>query len=439
MSSRLAKFLPQGSLGRRLSLLVGSAALGQLLKLALAPLLTRLYDPRDFGVLAAYISILTLIGVVSTFCYEMAIPLAKKDTEAVNVTFVALGLLVVTSTLVSFAIAWVGPLIVAPLKTPGLVQYLWMLPIGVSAGGLFTLGNAWAIRRERYVPLARGRFLQNAGQAIGQLVLAPLGCTGLLLGDLLGRILSGVLLFSEGLGHEGQLLTQTRLDRMRDAALRFRRFPFPTTGSLLLNAVGVQVPTLMLAAFYGPGALGLYALCQRVIGLPLSLVGDATAQVYLGEFARSVRTDLGAVRGLFLKTTVQLLCVSAVPFAVLGLTGPWLFGLVFGPAWREAGTFLQLMTPMLFAQFATNPLAGTLGLLERHDLLFLREVLRLAMMGGAIWASHQAALDAQGAIALLSTAGFLSYLAYGLIGWIAIADSRETRPAVLPALRREPS
>jgi len=222
-------------------------------------------------------------------------------------------------------------------------------------------------------------------------------------------------------------------------ALRFRRFPFPTTGSLLLNAVGVQVPTLMLAAFYGAGSLGLYALCQRVIGLPLSLVGDAMAQVYLGEFARSVRTDLGAVRGLFLKTTAQLLCVSAVPFAVLGLTGPWLFGCVFGPGWREAGTFLQLMTPMLFAQFATNPLGGTLGLLERHDLLFLREVLRLALMGGAIWASHQALLDAKGAIALLSTAGFLSYLAYGLIGWIAIADSRAARPARLPALRREPS
>lgn len=430
MNRRLAKLLPKGTLGRRLTLLVGSAALGQLLKLLFAPLLTRLYGPTEFGVLAAYISLLTLVGVVATFCYEMAIPLAKTERSAINVTAVALVLLASTAAALAVAVHFFGAAIVAPLKTPGLVPYLWLLPLGVFAGGLFTLGNAWAIRRQRYAPLARGRLAQNVGQVVGQLVLAPLGCMGLLAGDLVGRALGGVLLFGAGPGRDRALLAKIEPARMARAARRYRRFPFPTTGSQLLNAIGVQLPTLMLAAFYGTSPLGLYALCQRVIGMPLALVGEAVAQVYLGECARSVRTDLGSLRALFWKTTLRLALYSALPFAALGLSGPWLFAWLFGPAWREAGSFLQLLTPMLFAQFATNPLSGTLGLLERHDLLFARELLRLALMGGAIWASHQAALDAERAIAMLSAAGFLSYAAYGLFGWAAIAD-RQVRTATL--------
>ena len=71
------RILPKGKFARSVAVMTAGTALGQGLVLASAPLLTRLYTPGDFGVLAVYGSIVSLVAVVGALRYELAIALSR--------------------------------------------------------------------------------------------------------------------------------------------------------------------------------------------------------------------------------------------------------------------------------------------------------------------------------------------------------------------------
>ena len=60
--SRVRALLPAGSFGRGVAVLAGGTAFGQALAIIASPILTRLYGPEDFGVLAVYTSIIGIAG-----------------------------------------------------------------------------------------------------------------------------------------------------------------------------------------------------------------------------------------------------------------------------------------------------------------------------------------------------------------------------------------
>ena len=66
--------------------LVSGNTLAQLIPLLAEPVLTRLFPPEDFGLLALFISISSLFAIVATGRYELAVMLPSKDEDAVNLS-----------------------------------------------------------------------------------------------------------------------------------------------------------------------------------------------------------------------------------------------------------------------------------------------------------------------------------------------------------------
>src|SRR5690606_40130625 len=90
VSARLGALLPRNHFARGVSVLVGGAAGSQLLMLLAAPLLTRLYTPEDFGLLAICVGVLAMFGAIASFRYEGAITLPEDNVEAANVAALCL-------------------------------------------------------------------------------------------------------------------------------------------------------------------------------------------------------------------------------------------------------------------------------------------------------------------------------------------------------------
>ena len=90
MKQTLKKILPKNRFARSVSFLAGGTAAGQAITVLAAPLLTRLYSPEDFGLLAVYTSLLMTIGVIASLRYQLAIPLPKSDEEAAHVVVLSL-------------------------------------------------------------------------------------------------------------------------------------------------------------------------------------------------------------------------------------------------------------------------------------------------------------------------------------------------------------
>ena len=96
-----------------------------------------------------------------------------------------------------------------------------------------------------------------------------------------------------------------------------------------------------------------------------------------------------------------------------------LVGPVFGPEWSTTGTYIAILTPLYTAQVLSAPFA-ILEVLERQDLLVVREMLRIALLALAIVVAQLLALSALWAVVLLSAAGTCAYLIHGGIAWYAL-------------------
>ena len=75
---------------RNTSILISGTALAQLIPILLQPVLRRFFSPEIFGAYSVYLSLIGILIVISSFRYELAIILPKKDKEAAGVFFLAL-------------------------------------------------------------------------------------------------------------------------------------------------------------------------------------------------------------------------------------------------------------------------------------------------------------------------------------------------------------
>ncbi len=66
--------------------------ISQLIPIFLAPVLTRIYTPIDFGLLGIYMSVAAIFNSFATLQYSQAILLSKNKVEEDNLTALSLGI-----------------------------------------------------------------------------------------------------------------------------------------------------------------------------------------------------------------------------------------------------------------------------------------------------------------------------------------------------------
>ena len=76
---------PESEFGRNVLTLMTGTTIAQAIPVAITPILTRLYTPEDFGLLAVFVAFSTILGSISSGRYELAIMLPENDEDAINI------------------------------------------------------------------------------------------------------------------------------------------------------------------------------------------------------------------------------------------------------------------------------------------------------------------------------------------------------------------
>ncbi len=426
MRRLIERWLPRSRFARGVTLIAGGAAVAQIITVVASPILTRLYEPTDFGILQAYASILGLASVVAAWRYEMAIPLPGDDSEARDVLALALSMVVGTAAVGGIAVWLSSDQLASWLDTPEIGRYAWAVPIGILLVGAYSSMNMWAIRKGAFGRIGRTRLAQASG-AVGTQIgagLAGVRPFGLIVGHIIGLSSGTGTLLRRARNEDGLRITKTGLQRMRAVATRYRRFPLVSSWAALLNAGGLEAPALILLAFYDAELLGWYALALRLLAMPTQLVSRAVSQVFVGESASLVSDrDFRGLEQRFWKTVKGLMLIGLVVIPLLALPAPLYFPPLFGSEWETAGRVAQLLAPFMFASLVAGPLGGVLDVLERQDLHLLREVVRTALSLGTLVLLAAGGADPLVAIAGLSIAGTLGYAFGFFVAWRAVISA----------------
>jgi len=405
---------------RGVIVLAGGTAAGQIISIIAMPIITRLYTPKDFGILSIYLSVLTILAAVISLRYELAIPLPKRDHIARQV--VRLGFIIVM--LSTIIVILVGFLFEKTFITffqldELLMEYLWLLPLSFLAIGLYNLLSYWAIRKKEYHLIAKTKLSQSVSGVTTHITMGYLqsGAFGLIIGSIVGQVVgifSLFLFFKKSIPKKKSKIA-IKIKRIFAVAVKYRQFPQFSMPAGLMSATGQSAPALLLAEFYGLEIAGYFLLANKVIGAPLQMIGSSISQVYYAEAAQIVRTKPSHLKRLFLSLTKKLFYFSLLLSLILILTGKWVFLLVFGEEWEIAGIYVSILALMFFARFITNPLAVTFSILEKQRLTLLIQIIIIISSVGSLLIAPALDLSHAEAIMLYS---FTMFVAYGSIFFI---------------------
>lgn len=414
---KLKNGLEKRTFVRRVALVAGGTALGQGLVVLASPLLTRLYTPEDFGMLSVFVSIFSLLLICNSFRYELAIPLIENDDAAANMIALVLGLVILTTLVFGLAFWIMGDQIAQWVNMPDLKPYLGLLALSLLAGGFYQAFNFWAIRKRTFDVIAQSKLTQSLGLVVTQLGFGILGIGsgGLPLGIALGQVFGNPPLARRIWLDDRHAFRNISLRGIFEMANRYRRFPLFTSWSSFLMTAGLQLPTIMIVSLYGADVGGHYGLGQRVIGLPMSLIGVSVGQAYMGAASRLAQENPVALQKLYMKTARYLVLIGILPIGFLALTGPWLFALIFGEEWRTAGYYVQILAPMFLTQFVTSSLGQNIYVIERQDLQSMWDIFRLASLVGVFALASVLKLEPFAALGLYSVVMTIAYaLLFGI-------------------------
>lgn len=361
------KYFKKGGFKYNVLIMSSGTIIGQALILLSSPILARIFVPSDFGIFAIYTSIISIFTALASLRYEMAIPLPKEDKDAINILALSCFIVILIVSLVMLLILFFSKPALNFFKITSLRQYLWFLPFGIALIGVNQVFNYWSVRKKNFECIIYSKLSCNITQILVLISagLLKLGTLSFFLSDILSQIVANSILFFLSWVKNSGLLRDIELKKIRSVAFRYRKFPLISSYSDLVNILGLQLPFLVIAFFYGPLVAGWFAFAQKIMRVPIGIMGEAISQVFLSEISQ-LQDNLKALSEIYFKLIKKLFIIGLVFSVSLLLLAPLLFRLLFGSIWSTSGVYAQYLAIVILLEFVISPLSQVLNVLRKQ-------------------------------------------------------------------------
>jgi O-antigen/teichoic acid export membrane protein len=362
----IQRLKPKTEFSRNVLKLMTGTTIAQAIPISITPILTRMYTPEDFGLLALFVAITSTFGVIANGRFELAILLPEKDEDAVNIG--ALGLLIALffSAILLVLVILFNNEIKNILGSEEIGFWLYFIPFVVFMMGLFNILNYLNLRKKYYNDIAKANVYKSVGMASIQLGVGFIksGVMGLISGQIVAQIIANYRLSKNILKNYNINVSRIEVIRLFK---RYKFFPLFSVPSVFVNAASLQAPILILNYFFNQSAAGFLSLSIRVISMPVSLIGTSIGQVFFQQVSLKVngKEDISS----YVKSTLmKLVVIGVLPFSVLVAYSDILFPYVFGEQWGVAGAYAQYLSIWLFFLFIHSPLTPLFEVYERQKV-----------------------------------------------------------------------
>lgn len=396
-------------------------------------ILAAMLGPRDFGVVSLAMIYILFIQMVQTQGFLTAlVQRAHLEREHLDTIFWTNAVLAVVFTLVSMLCGgyW------AKLNhLPDLYSYIAVLSLCIPLQGLAIVQTALLQREMDFRSLS---LRTNLSVIVGGLVGLAVAWTGhgvwaLILQQITRDFVALVLLWQ---------LTRWRprlsfsISHLRDLL----RFSFSNFTAQLAIFADAQGGAILMGTLFGPVAVGLYRVAERVVSSVSAVATSSIQTVSLPEFSRN-QNDPAALKKSVL-TCVRMSAVLTLP-AMAGLvTISHSFMSMLGPKWTPSTDVLRLLALLgMFVMFSmfTGPLLQALGRPNALAVLeWSRTLVGLLLLALAGWLVRSSGVEKQvtgialvrcvSGILLVCPVYFYLLLRFGKV------KLREVAHAVLPSI-----
>ena len=343
-------------------ILMSGTIMAQALPVALSPILSRLYGPEDFGLLALYSALVSILGTVATLRYDLAIIQPKGDGDASALVWISVASVIVMGVIIAFYSILYNYLNLGFLGSEKIRPWLYLLPFSVIIVGLFQTSNKWLLRNSSYNVIAKATVIQSASSSGMQVTLGLSFLSGgLICGQFFGQAISFIVIAIKTF-RMGKVDSIIRCKgRIVYNIKQYKNMPLFSTGGALADILSVQMPVLVISRFFLEGTVGSFSLTFRMLNIPAVIISTAISQVLykkINDMANSNSRNITwfVIRLWFLNLLIILPFVVVIYFYAGDL-----FVLMFGALWSEAGQMAKILVFAAAIRFVVSPLSSVLA------------------------------------------------------------------------------
>jgi len=352
----LIKKLKSSSFVKDLNILVIGTIVSQGIAILAIPIISRMFNPSDFGLLALFSSVVAITANILTLSYPIRIILPKKNLESQKLVFISFFLsLGIGSCLLLFSY-------ILPTKfidSIGLENLGGWLSVAIISGILLSIINTlnyWFNRNSLYKKIALLQILQS-------IILTSFS---LMMGFLLianGLIFAQVFAFSISL-IIFILFSRLKFDNYNlveliHIAKKHKNAPKYLYPGNLLDVLTLQLPFLLTTIWFSQEMTGYYRMAYSCLNLPAALFGSVIAQIFYKKFSQKW-PDAKAAKILLKKTWLLLAIIGLPIFLIITLVGEKIFSFGLGSSWKTAGNMASILAIMFFFSLLHSPTSTTI-------------------------------------------------------------------------------
>lgn len=407
------RFYSDNTLFGNILKLISGEAVGRVIGFMAAPVITRLYTPSDFGILAVFTSLCALCYPFGTLKYNLAIPLHSNEKIGINSLAACIMILIINTAILVLVLGFFHSPILSFFSSESTAAFWYFIPLAFFFGGMSEILSYYSTRYRDFSTIAKVTVVQKAVGALTKIVLGVLrfNVIGLLIGNILAE--SGGLTF----------YIRTYWKRLKAGARnvtwggvrfvlkRYLDFPLYRVPSQILFNAAQSLPILYFTWHFDTDTTGQISLAITMLSVPVAIVCKSVGKAFYGEIASLGRKRGREISTLTVRIMIKLFAIGIVPFTLIVCFGPWIFQTFFGAEWTQAGTLARYLCFYLIFRFVYSPISdGIFNVFERQKFVFWLEVSRIAIVASSLFISYLYDFSVAGTIIIYSLALTVQYI-----------------------------
>ncbi|MDQ3194037.1 MAG: oligosaccharide flippase family protein, partial [Bacteroidota bacterium] len=346
----------------------------QLISTFIAPVLSRLYTPADYGLLAVFVSCISVLSVICCFRYELAILIPKKNSDADSLLKLSLAITLLFSIVVTFITVVFNKQLTVILANENLSYWLYFLGPVLLCVGITQAFTYRYNRNKNYRIISTVRVFQTSAYSGLSLLMGflKLNAFGLIISSIISQILSTVFLLAKS----GLKLTKKsfELTRLRSIAVKYKEFPYFNLPAALLDTFSINSIILLLNYFFSESVTGSYSFALRMLSIPSLLIGTAIGQVFYQKISEAYNNNVG-ITDIIYNTWKVLFLIGLAPVLIIFFFGEYLFPFIFGSNWAEAGLISKYLCVLTFFTLISSPTSSAMIVLKRQRIILFVNII----------------------------------------------------------------
>ena len=343
--------------------LSSSSVISQFFSLLCIYILAKDFGAEIFGIYSVFLAYSSIIIILTSLSLEQVYP-SLKNRNFEDMVYATLIICIIVSLTIFILFSFFG------------YRHSFLLGIFVFLNSLGRMGELIAVRSKLFKLVSVLRIIPNI---IFLFILIRFTKTEQITTE--SVIIANIISFSFSwlfiylAGFLSQVKSLPSIKRILKIIYAERRFIYLVAPSQIFNRLALSIPIIFLERFFGPSIAGQYALINRIGFGPISIIGSAVSQIFLGYLGDIKRGELKNIGSFpYKKVRKNLLIAGLCTLIFFTIINPLIFSFFLSNDWYLASLSGIILAPIIALMLVVFPLTAVFTVYKLHNILFYNQL-----------------------------------------------------------------